>query len=69
MTKKARGIEPCLAYESWSSVEESADPLQHSLKSEGKILLFDRAGQSGVAAAGLFSQRPGSLGSQQVRVN
>ena len=31
MTKKARGIEPCLAYESWSSVEESADPLQRSL--------------------------------------
>ena len=49
MTKKARGIEPCLAYESWSSVEESADPLQHSLKFGGKILLFDRAGQSGAA--------------------
>jgi hypothetical protein len=37
MTKKARGIEPCLAYESWSSVEESGDPLQHSLKSEAKF--------------------------------
>ena len=49
MTKKARGIEPCLAYQSWSSVEESADPLQRSLKSGGKILLFDRAGQSGAA--------------------
>ena len=49
MTKKARGIEPCLAYQSWSSVEESADPLQRSLKCGGKILQFDRAGQSGAA--------------------
>jgi hypothetical protein len=38
MTKKTRGIEPCLAYESWSSLEESASPLQHSLKPACKIL-------------------------------
>ena len=38
MTKKTRGIEPCLAHESWSSLEESASPLQHSLKPACKIL-------------------------------
>ena len=31
MTKKTRGIEPCLADESWSSLEESASPLQRSV--------------------------------------
>ena len=48
MTKKARGIEPCLAYESWSSVEESADPTAFA-QVRSKILLFDRVGQSGAA--------------------